>query len=71
MPEMRYFVVTQTREVKVVANHVADAVLIADAAFKHGQNSDSGVAGGKGPEGVWGNTRSLIRETSIVAKEEE
>jgi hypothetical protein len=70
MPEIRYFVVTQTREVKVTANSAADAVLLAEAAFEHGQmNSEPSIAAGKSPEGIWGNTRSRIREIEINARE--
>jgi len=33
MPEIRYYTVTQEREVKVSANNVIDAARIADAVF--------------------------------------
>ena len=72
MPEIRYYVVTQTREVKVTANSPTDAVRLADAAFEHGQmNSEPIIAAGKGPEGVWGNTRSRIRVVETWATEEK
>lgn len=67
MPEVRNYVVVQTREVEVVAHSCNDAVRIASAAFSNGQNSSDGVLAG--PVGVWGNTDSRIRETSIVATE--
>lgn len=70
MPEVRYFEVIQTRRVRVMANNATNAALIAEAAFAHGQNSDCGVALGKLPEGVWGNTRSRIREVELTVKEE-
>lgn len=70
MPAIRRFVVTETREVKVTANNAEAAVQIAAAAFKYGQNVDNGVANGKGPEGVWGNTASKIKTTAITAYEE-
>jgi hypothetical protein len=73
MPEVRHYVVEQIREVKVTANSLEDAVRIATAAFKVGQNSDAGVgSSGLLPElkGVWGNTTSRIRERSVHAKEE-
>ena len=70
MPEIRYYTVTQEREVKVAANSAADAVLIADAAFTHGQDSNHSVAKGKSPEGVWGNTRTEVRVRDISAREE-
>lgn len=65
MPEIRRYKVAQVREVEVEANSVTDAARIAAAAFEHGQNSDSGVANGKAPEGVWGNTIRRIREVSL------
>lgn len=71
MPEMRHYVVAQTREVKVTAHHPADAVLLADAAFEHGQTSEFTIALGKGPEGVWGNTSSQIRVVQTWAIEEK
>lgn len=67
MPEMRNYTVIQTREVRVTANHAEDAVRIGAAAFKNGQNLDSGVI--DGPEGVWGNTTSRVRQIEIIAKE--
>jgi hypothetical protein len=70
MPESHNYIVQETREVKVIANNPSDACAIAAAAFKHGQNSDAGVANGKGPQGVWGNTRNRIRVKEIRAKEE-
>lgn len=36
MPEIRYYRVTQTREVRVVANNPVDAVRVADVAFNDG-----------------------------------
>lgn len=69
MPEIRTFIVTQTREVKVTANSAADAMLLAEAAFVHGQNSANGIAIGKGPEGIWGNTDSRIREVGLAVEE--
>lgn len=68
MPEIRYYVVEQTREVKVTANTLVDAVRIASEAFEKGQNSDNAV---KNPEleGVWGNTTTPVKETDIHARE--
>lgn len=63
MPEMRHYVVTQTRSVEVTANSAADAALIASAAFKNGQNSRYSVI--DGPTGVWGNTTSRIQELAL------
>lgn len=77
MPEMRYYVVKQTREVKVTANSAADAAQIAGYAFEHGQNSDNGVHSAHpsvAPQshplnGIWGNTTTKIRETSLYIDE--
>ena len=70
MPEIVSYIVTETREVKVRANSAADAARIADAAFKNGQNkSDPSVLIDHGPEGIWGNTTSFIRQTELVTKE--
>lgn len=68
MPEIRYYRVTQTREVKVTANSTADAVQIADAAFTNGQKRGVDVI--DGPANVWGNTTTPVRATDITAYEE-
>lgn len=65
MPEMRNYVVTQTRIVEVTANSSEDAVRIAVVAFEHGQNADVGIPATKAPEGIWGNTRSRVKELKI------
>lgn len=72
MPEMKNYKVTQTREVYVTANKASDAVVIAQAAFEHGQmRSEPSVVAGKGPEGVWGNTVSRIEEVSISVEKKK
>lgn len=68
MPEIKYYVVTQEREVQVVANNPIDAARIAQAAFDNGQNQDNGVK--DPPDGVFGNTRSKITNKDIWAREE-
>lgn len=65
MPEMRTYKVMQTREVVVRANKHVDAVRIAAVAFEHGQDSNGGLRKDTGPEGVWGNTDSRIKEISL------
>ena len=70
MPEARHFKVTQTREVLVTANTAVDAARIAEAAFTHGQDTTGGVAYGKAPQGVWGNTNRKIREIRVEVQEE-
>lgn len=69
MPEIRDFIVTRVQEVRVSANNPTDAVRIADAAFTHGQNADSGVPFEHAPEKVWGNTTGRIRTVETYAKE--
>jgi len=68
MPEMRMFMVSQIREVKVRANCAGDAIVLAEVAFEHGQNDDNTVRG-RGPIAVWGNTVSKIREVALSTKE--
>jgi len=68
MPEVRNYIVTQVRQVEVRANHSEDAVRIAAAAFKYGQNTDSGVLHEHAPEGVWGNTSSRIKEKKLLCE---
>lgn len=63
MPEMIQFTVTQTRQVKVIANSAADACRIGAAAFANGQTAFNSVI--DGPEGVWGNTDSKIKEIHL------
>jgi hypothetical protein len=69
MPEIRDYVVTQTREVRVRANSAADACSLANAAFVHGQNSDNAIQMNMGPTGVYGNTVSRIRTIGLMAVE--
>lgn len=69
MPEMRRYKVSQIREVSVQANCAGDAVVLAEAAFTHGQDINHGIARDKGPTGIWGNTTSKIREVALSTKE--
>lgn len=66
MPQIRHYTVTETREVKVVANSPADAVQIAASAFALTHEAHSGVS----IDGVWGNTSCFVRVTDISANEE-
>lgn len=59
MPETRYFVVTQTREVTVQANELIDAAQIADAYFKDGPK----------PEVPGARVTSKIRFTDLIIRE--
>jgi hypothetical protein len=67
MPEIIHYIVEQCRTVEVTASSTEDAVRIAAAAFEHGTDTNGSVAHGKGPEGVWGNTTSRIKETQLLA----
>lgn len=60
MPQIRYYVVQQIREVSVQASGIVDAVRIAEAAL---ENKDI-------PAGIWGNTRGNIKVLNIQATEE-
>lgn len=68
MPEMRTYIVTQVREVKVSANSILDAAQIATIAFEHGQTTNGSLLPGMGVPGMWGNTDKLIREISLTSK---
>lgn len=61
MPEIKYYTVTQEREVKVSANSPADAVRVADAAFK-GEDHDFRDIGGA--------VQTPIRDRDIHARED-
>jgi hypothetical protein len=60
MPEMINYVVTQTREVKVVANSVADAAVIGNAALDLMELPD--------PK-PWGRVTSRARTTGTDVRE--
>ena len=71
MPEIRHYTVRQVREVKVTANSAVDAARLAEAAFVHGHlGHTTSIAADKGPEGVWGNTMSHIREIDLHVTED-
>ena len=61
MPEVRYYTVTQEREVKVWANSPIEAAEIADAAFNNKVEKDSVEAP---------HVRSPVRERSIDVRED-
>lgn len=58
MPENRYFIVTQTREVKVHANTLPDAAQIADAYFSDSPKPD-----------VYGGVSSRVRDTELIVRD--
>jgi len=59
VPENRYFIVTQTREVKVQANTLPAAAQIADAYFEDTPKPD-----------VYGGVVSRVRNTELVVRED-
>lgn len=61
MPELRYYTVTQEREVKVSANSPIEAAQIADAAFK-------GVIQKDDPSGP--GITNPVRERDITVRED-
>lgn len=62
MPEIRYYTVTQEREVKVWANSPIEAAQVADAAFNDRiQEGDQSAAP---------HIRSPVRERSIDVRED-
>lgn len=60
MSEMRYYTVTQEREIKVWANNPADAAQVADAKF----------SGHAKPDGVAGEATTPIRDRDLVIRED-
>jgi len=70
MPEVKHYVVTQTRKVRVTANSAADAAEIASSAFG-GKDGEGSVAYGRGPHGIWGNTTGRIEETRLEVDREK
>lgn len=64
------FIVRETREVTVQAENMSDAISLASAAFKEGQNADFSIKWHK-PFGVEGDTVDAIRTTNIKAIEED
>ena len=68
MPDIRSYVVTQEREVKVSSTCPEEAVRIAEAAFGNGQD-DYGNAKGVVEETI-GNTTTRIRTIEVRARED-
>lgn len=57
MPESKYYVVTRTQTVGVIANSATDAIRIGESAFEKGQ---TGRKLTHPPEDVWGNTTDRV-----------
>lgn len=64
------FIVRETREVAVKAENLTDAIALASAAFKYGQDGDNEILRGR-PWGIDGDTADKIRTTNIKAVELE
>lgn len=67
MPEIRYYTVTQEREVKVWANSPVDAARIADATFSGLMSTGQGLPLS---EKVPGEVTSSIRDRDLVVRED-
>lgn len=67
MPE---YIVTESREVRVKASTHADAIALAAAAFKEGQDADFSIRWGR-PWGIEGDTIGPITSGNIKAKKDE
>lgn len=65
-----HFVVRETREVTVQAENMNDAIALASAAFKEGQDDDHTIKWHK-PYGVDGDTVDAIRVVNIKAVESQ
>ena len=61
MPEVRHFIVEQTRQVKIWANSATDAARIGDSVFN----------GAAPPSGVFGGAASQVRELGIKVEEDK
>lgn len=68
LENLPYFVVQEIRAVTVQASNMADAISLAAAAFKEGQNSDHTIKWHK-PWGVDGNTVDEIKSINVRAFE--
>lgn len=66
---MPHFVVRETREVTVKAESMNDAIALASAAFKEGQDEDDWSIKWRKPWGVEGDTIDEIRTVNIKASE--
>lgn len=60
MPEIRYYTVTQEREVKVWANSPVDAAVVADAKFN----------GYAKPSQTEGDATTAVRDRDLIVRED-
>lgn len=68
---MPVFIVRETREVRVKAEDMQDAIALANAAFKEGQDEDDWGIKWHKPFGVDGDTIDRIRTVNVKAIEED
>lgn len=66
MPEVKHYIVTQEREVRVTANDPLSAIAIASVAFQQEGLAKSGV----GIEDVYGTTTREVEITDIQARKD-
>lgn len=66
MPKINSYTVIETREVEVVANSAMDAVHIAEAAFRYGQDANHKVI--QKPTEIWGDTTTMVRIKEVNCK---
>lgn len=57
MPELRYYTVTQTRSVEIVANEAEDAATIATLIFQDKYDK---------PENMWGHSITDVQVNSLT-----
>lgn len=67
---MPVFIVRETREVRVKAEDMQDAIALANAAFKEGQDDDHTIKWNK-PFGIEGDTIDKVRIINVKALEDE
>jgi hypothetical protein len=67
MPEIRHFVVTETRRVQVSANNAVDAAKIGQRAFD-GEPTRSSIDV-EADLGIWGHTNSSVQQTELNVKD--
>lgn len=65
MPVVRYYTITQLREVKVAANSAVDAAVIADAEFNGSPHNIVDIIPGRD-----GRVTSAIRVRDLVVRED-
>lgn len=70
MPEIKHYVVTEHRQVKVAANTPVDAARLAAKAFEPDSQVGTSLRNKEGLDGVWGDTNSRVRQTELHVEED-